>query len=126
MGLDMYLHKRKFKDKDNYEELVYWRKANAVRAFFERTLPNFESNGTTRVRKENLEELVDLCQRVLANHDLAPKLLPTQEGFFFGGTDYDEWYFKDLKSTIENVQPVIDSYKDIIDDGYKIEYTEWW
>lgn len=30
---------------------------------------------------------------------VAKKLLPTAEGFFFGSTDYDQWYVEDLKYT---------------------------
>ena len=32
---------------------------------------------------------------------VAMKLLPTTSGFFFGGTDYDEYYVEDIKNTIE-------------------------
>jgi len=31
----------------------------------------------------------------------AKKLLPTQPGFFFGATNYDQWYYSDLKETLE-------------------------
>ena len=30
---------------------------------------------------------------------VAKELLPTQEGFFFGSTDYDEYYYSDLQDT---------------------------
>jgi hypothetical protein len=32
--------------------------------------------------------------------------LPPQEGFFFGGTDIDEWYWNDLKNTITQLERV--------------------
>lgn len=32
---------------------------------------------------------------------VAKELLPTQEGFFFGGTEYDQYYVEDLKTTKE-------------------------
>ena len=31
---------------------------------------------------------------------------PTHEGFFFGSTEYDEYYFADLESTIEQLEDV--------------------
>jgi hypothetical protein len=34
---------------------------------------------------------------------VAAELLPTQGGFFFGGTDYTEYYLQDLKHTIRIV-----------------------
>ena len=39
--------------------------------------------------------------KVIENPEVAKKLLPTQEGFFFGDTDYDEYYIEDLKHTQE-------------------------
>jgi hypothetical protein len=39
----------------------------------------------------------------------AQVLLPTTEGFFFGGTDYDESYYDDLKSTVEQLEPELAS-----------------
>lgn len=30
------------------------------------------------------------------SQELASKLLPTCDGFFFGSTDYDQWYYEDL------------------------------
>lgn len=35
----------------------------------------------------------------IENPTVAKKLLPTTEGFFFGSTDYDQWYYKDLVNT---------------------------
>ena len=38
---------------------------------------------------------------------VAERLLPTQGGFFFGSTDYDEYYIEDLKRTIEIIDNVL-------------------
>ncbi len=35
----------------------------------------------------------------IEDHSVAEKLLPTQSGFFFGCTDYDECYLGDIKNT---------------------------
>lgn len=40
---------------------------------------------------------------------IAAELLPTESGFFFGGTDYDEWYVQDVKSTIDIVNKVLET-----------------
>lgn len=34
-------------------------------------------------------------------------LLPTVEGFFFGGTEYDHYYFDDIQETIEIIENVL-------------------
>ena len=38
---------------------------------------------------------------------VARRLLPTKDGFFFGGTDYDQWYYADVKDTIEIIEKVL-------------------
>lgn len=44
---------------------------------------------------------------VLENADTARELLPAQEGFFFGGTDYDEYYWRDLEFTKEQLEKIL-------------------
>lgn len=39
---------------------------------------------------------------------VAEKLLPTKSGFFFGCTDYDEYYYEDIVFTIEKLKKVLD------------------
>jgi len=55
----------------------------------------------------------------IEDKSLAEKLLPTQEGFFFGSTDYDEWYLADLKSYIEQVDEIIKDHQALIGSGVK-------
>ena len=47
-------------------------------------------------------------------------LLPTQSGFFFGGTEYDEWYIKSNENTIEMLEPLLD------EEGGDFYYTSSW
>lgn len=54
---------------------------------------------------------------------VAKKLLPTCDGFFFGNTDYDEYYIEDLKSTVEQLEKVL-TETDF--DNYKVLYYAWW
>ena len=44
---------------------------------------------------------------VLDDTSVAEELLPTASGFFFGGTDYDEYYVEDIKKTIDIVNNVL-------------------
>lgn len=40
---------------------------------------------------------------------VAMEILPTTSGFFFGGTDYDEWYYNDIKYTADKVREILDT-----------------
>lgn len=40
---------------------------------------------------------------------VAMKLLPTTSGFFFGGTNYDEWYVDDIKNTIDIITQALET-----------------
>lgn len=44
----------------------------------------------------------------IVNPEISKELLPTQSGFFFGSTDYDQWYMNDIDLTIEILKPLID------------------
>lgn len=86
----------------------YWRKANAIHQWFvDNCQDGVDDCGSYSVSRENLEELKKLCEIVLMDKGLletdetARKTLPTQSGFFFGSTEYDEYYYSDLTDTIE-------------------------
>lgn len=46
--------------------------------------------------------------KVMADPSVAMDLLPTQSGFFFGHTEYDEWYYSDIKRTAEELTALLD------------------
>lgn len=45
--------------------------------------------------------------KVVADPSLAQELLPTREGFFFGGYSYNEYYVEDIAETIKIVSEVL-------------------
>ena len=78
--------------------VIYWRKQNAIHDWFVRNAQGGEDNCKKYyVSREQLQELADICLKVLENNQLAHELLPTTDGFFFGSTQYDDWYFDGLK-----------------------------
>lgn len=84
------------------EEIGYWRKANQIHKWFVDNVQNGVDNcGEYFVPVSALETLLELCEKVKADNTLAEELLPTASGFFFGGEEYDEWYYKDIDNTIE-------------------------
>lgn len=100
--------------KEIQEEAAYWRKANQIHNWFVQNVQDGEDEcNPYDVSIEQLQELVDTCKKVLANPELAQELLPTQSGFFFGGTDYDEWYVQDLENTVKQLEPLIAFEKEL-------------
>jgi len=126
MGLDMYLSAKRYlfsfnehdkaladridaeiglnglgRTKEISREAMYWRKANAIHHWFVENVQDGEDNCKEYyVSRNQLQELLDTLKRVDQDHSLADNILPTSEGFFFGDTDYQEWYYQDIKDTI--------------------------
>jgi MoxR-like ATPase len=137
MGLDMYLHKKTYVKNWDYmkpeelhqiiikkggkktaikperiseivEEVAYWRKVNEIHAWFVKNVQNgVDDCGDYYVSREELQELLETVSKVLKNHKLAAELLPTQSGFFFGDTDYDQYYYEDLADTKKMLTEIV-------------------
>lgn len=60
---------------------------------------------------------------VISNEEDIAELLPTTEGFFFGGTDYNKYYLEDVKNTMEILDKVLNS-GDV--DEYDFYYRSSW
>ena len=87
------------------EEVGYWRKANHIHNWFvEKCQDGVDECQKTYIDIEQLTDLLQVCKIVINNKDLASELLPTSSGFFFGGTEYDEYYFNDIQYTIELIE----------------------
>lgn len=93
---------------------IYWRKANMIHSWFVDTLADGRDEcQEIYVPREKLKELRDLCfdalsvpaGMTLTQH--AETVLPTSSGFFFGSTDYDEWYVQDLKHTMDSIDNLL-------------------
>jgi hypothetical protein len=100
----------------------YWRKANAIHDWFVKNVQyNNDNCGSYYVDREKLIELRELCDTVLKNRDSASENLPTASGFFFGSTEYDDWYFNSLEDTIG----IIDAALKLPND-WQFEYQSSW
>lgn len=148
MGLDMYLNAERYlwdfgenNDKElaeNVGQLIglpvdrkvktitveagYWRKANQIHNWFVQNVQDgVDECQNAYVSREQLKELRETCQKVLDNHDLAENLLPTASGFFFGGTEYDDWYFNDIEDTIKIIDDAL-----AMPDKWDFTYRSSW
>lgn len=104
------------------EEIGYWRKANHIHNWFVKNVQNGNDDcGSYYVSRVKLEELRKLCDDVLSNVNRADELLPTTSGFFFGNTEYDDYYFDSIKDTIEIIDECL---SDAAADDF--EYNSSW
>lgn len=90
------------------QEAAYWRKANAVHNWFVENIQEGNDDcDEYPVYIEDIKKLLDTCKKVEENPKLAEELLPSVSGFFFGSTEYDEWYMKDIEYTIKKLEEII-------------------
>lgn len=134
-----------------FKEVYYWRKANAIHQWFVDNIQNGNDDCEDyRVTQKDLQILIDtlrdvynsLCNKemitkkvqdgsieyeikVFKEEDLeiAKQLLPTQEGFFFGGTEYDEYYFEQIKDTLNDLQIINECFD--FENNYLIYGSSW-
>ena len=113
----------------------YWRKANAIHNWFVQNVQDDRDEcQKSYVSPQNLRDLREACQAVLATKNnslvsvsevavewgLAPKA-----GFFFGSTEYDEWYYQDLEYTVKTIDRL--EAVGVFDNAWTdIEYQASW
>jgi len=103
------------------EEVFSWRKANAIHQWFvDKCQDGRDECQEAHVTLEDLTELRDICKQIIDDNNLAEELLPTSSGFFFGSTEYDEWYFKNIKETYEMLDELIYSHNEA--SGFYVDY----
>jgi homospermidine synthase len=111
-------------------EIIFeWDLANQLHNWFLNRLNEGEDNGEDLyVNTKDLEDLLDLCKRVNENNNLAEQLLPTLEGPYFGETDYDEYYFEVIETTITYLEDLLlELSEDQFVDGFsQLIYTSSW
>lgn len=90
-------------------EIMYWRKANAIHKWFVDNVQDGKDDCERYcVSTDQLMELLNAVRRAIKSTN-PEEHLPTQSGFFFGGTEYDEWYDKSLKHTQETLEKFLTS-----------------
>lgn len=122
-------------------KVFQWRKANAIHKWFVDNVQ--EGNDDCRsyyVDLEQLQELLDIINKVLGKDlnnkekivdvlcsglkERAQEFLPSSSGFFFGDTEYDEYYINDLRETKEMLEDIFknkDKY-----EWMDFEYSSSW
>ena len=155
MGLDMYLdkiyHVSEFdktengvidkiynlvgvKDNSqNYKHLevkfpaIYWRKSNQIHAWFVKEVQgNQDDCKNYEVDISHLKQLLGIIKAQLKNKKEI--ILRPQSGFFFGSTDIDDYYWKDLERTKKDLEREIKFYEaeTALGRSWYYEYRSSW
>lgn len=108
-------------------QIGYFRKFNALHSYIVKTFADGIDNCQDIILyKEDVEQIKKVLDDVLNAHqqvEKAKELLPTQSGFFFGGTDYDEFYFEDVKDAADLMQSFLDNFDF---ESYQLVYQASW
>lgn len=140
MGLDQYLMT------EDGKEVLYWRKENAIHHYMVEVAVNKDQVKTDNctdfyIKRSDIKDLRDICWKLfeLSTHlidvenwedyveakrefsETAQKLLPTQDGFFFGSTEYDSIYIQNLFYTARKLDKILSEYSDS-----KFIYYAWY
>ena len=112
------------------ERFGSWRKANAIHKWFvENVQDGVDDCRNYEVSMDNLEWLLRHVNEVLDRPKRASEVLPTTAGFFFGGVEYDDWYFDSLKYTKKILGEALEILKKEEEEGKWIsvfEYSSSW
>lgn len=150
MGLDMfiYLHKEDYKSEfrgnlgalppelknfhvestshEDYYEVGYWRKFNALHSYIVETY----ANGIDECQKIYLTRLdiknILSTLKLIKDEECAKEYMPTSEGFFFGSTDYDDYYFENVKKSIDIFSKLLAFLTSEDGKDYDVFYNASW
>ena len=128
------------------KEVLYWRKANSIHRYMTEVAANkeqVENDNRTDfyIARSDIKELRDICWKLIELstylidvenwedyveakrkfNETAQKLLPTQDGFFFGSTKYDSEYIQNLFYTVRKLDKILSEYSDS-----KFIYYAWY
>ena len=130
-------------------EVGYWRKSNQIHKWFVDNCQEGEDDARdAKVSRDDLIKLKETCEKVqkilseqkkqkvvlvekftkeeyehnvFTDTEEIEGLLPTASGFFFGSTEYDEYYENDLELTIEIINKCLE-----LPEKWSFEYHSSW
>lgn len=108
---------------DESFQIGYFRKFNALHKY----IVNNYANGVDdcqpiRLTRDQIKEMHEICTKILEDHSKAAELLPTGDGFFFGSTDYDDFYFR----AVQKAEDLFTRIERDVPDTYTIIYQASW
>ena len=140
--LEKDIEERNFLSATTRYQIEYWRKFNALHNYIVKHYANGEDDcQEIYIGLEEIETMLDICKKVYKDlktcpktikeergyktetydSEVAKKLLPPEDGFFFGSLNIDDWYKDDIEYTIKLFEKVLK-----LNDNFNIIYVASW
>lgn len=103
---------------ENLEELL--KVCKQVKKSIKLVDGQIEQSYTFNEKGEKVSTYID--GKVIEDTSVCEELLPTCSGFFFGNTDYNEWYAEQIDYTIKMLTEIIKEEKEMRDNGIYNDY----
>jgi len=152
MGLDMYLHKAKCRNKEeaewlknlymtavqsgneddlykaakelafNHEELHYWRKHNRLHGYMNKLFNKLKGDNLPNLEFNDVPVLLGMEALIDLEKAVKSKALPKTTGFFFGEDSYTRSSYDHVEEDLKAVEKA----KEALQDGHLVYYNSWW
>ena len=102
MGLDMYVY-------DSYgEKVAYWRKFNSLHGWMVKNVQDgIDECQQSEIPREKIQQLVEILGIIKEVPQKAEVLMPATDGFFFGSTQYDQYFLDDVNTALDAFQDML-------------------
>lgn len=107
--------------RDQLSEVGEFRKVNALLQWVNTHVMTVENCAYIPIPKEDLEKLQ--CTLNQLTTDNCQELFPTQEGFFYGSTEYDEHYWNDVQEVKAWVDETLANFEF---EEEMLLFSAWW
>lgn len=109
------------------EEVCYWCKFNALHKYINDNFNDHDNDNCVRIdlEIEDIEKILEIAKEIkkkvkliddeIDKPEICEKLLPTEDGFFFGSTKYDDYYMENIDKTIEQLERVIEEHEKLLE-----------
>lgn len=112
------------------EQVAYWRKANQIHRWFVNIVQGGEDDcNPYEVTKDHVIMLLNDVKTVLGAKSkkdgisVAQEVLPTQSGFYFGNTEYDNLYYRNLEETETMLEKILKTFD--FENNYLYYRSSW-
>jgi len=106
------------------EQVGYLRKANQIHNWLVKNIQDGKDEcQSTIFTKDKIIQLQQTCHQVLENFLIAPEILPTTKGFFFGSSEYDVEYLEDVKDAYQICNQILSTTD--FDNEVILYYSSW-